>query len=74
MVIVDKRETTDDIIDQPLKHLCSMMQAKWHANKLAEPKRWCDGCFVYVSQLYWYLVICSDEVYLGEDTCTFEGG
>ena len=64
-VSVDERDITDDIIDHPLKRLRSIMQARWHANKFVQPKRCCDGCFVYISWLYSYVVICFDKVYLG---------
>ena len=62
-----------DLIDEPLECLCSIAEAKGHAQELEQTERSNYCCFRDVLWLNWYLVVGADKVDFGEDVGTVEG-
>ena len=63
---VGEVEASQDLIDEPLKGLCRVLQSEGHPSELEQAERCDDGCFWDVLLVNWYLVVGPDQVYLLE--------
>lgn len=62
-----ERQTPEDCVDESLKGLSGVAEAKWHSQELKQPKR-CDyGRLGNVGRFYGDLVERLDEVHFAED-------
>lgn len=74
IVYVDKTEveTSKNFIHEPLECLSCVPETKGHAQRLKQAKGCGDGRFGDVLWLYRNLVVCTNEVNVGEDGGTLE--
>ena len=64
---ITEGKPTKDLVNEPLGGLCCVEQAKRHSSEFEQPKGRSDSCFVDVGGLHWDLVVCPNQIDLGED-------
>ena len=64
---ITEGQPTKDLVNEPLESLCCVAQAKRHSSEFEQPKGCSDSCFGDVGGLHWDLMVCPDQIDLGED-------
>jgi hypothetical protein len=63
-------QAMQDVIHEPLKCLGGVSKAEGHPQEFEEAKRGGHSCLRNILLGYWDLMVCPDQINVGEDGCT----
>ena len=70
--IENEIEATEDSVYEPLKGLSSIVQPEWHTAELIQTEGCKYGCFGNVVFMNWDLIVCMNQIDIGENSIVCE--